>query len=100
LLIALYIRILENLREEVRHLEVNEEFERTMMKRSDVMREVLPSTDDLDGIMQSLMISSTGKGKEKSATPGRAPASAVGHQFTFEAPVNPPRLKGKGRSKR
>ena len=49
------------LRNEVRQLEENEMFERTLLRGSQVALEELPSTADIDALMRSMMVAPQSK---------------------------------------
>ena len=52
---VLYEHVMGNLRRQIRLLEENELFERTLLQQSQVAQSPLPSTNDLDALMRSMM---------------------------------------------
>jgi hypothetical protein len=55
MLLVLFEHVMGNLRRQVRLLEEHELFEQTLMKQSQVGQSPLPSTNDIDALMRSMM---------------------------------------------
>jgi len=110
---TIFEHVMINLRKEVRKLEEDELFERTVLRGSQVAQEPHPSSDDIDTIMRSMMGHAEAE-PPQSDSPERlsgppfsidfdfAQASRQHNPFRAENGVNggrKPRSKGKGKGR-
>ncbi|KAG6844037.1 hypothetical protein H0H87_010361 [Tephrocybe sp. NHM501043] len=78
--LQLFQQVLTNLHEMVHNLEDNELFERTLLRGSQAALEPLPSTNDIDSLMRSMMVISPPSGNathEVNLTRGRSNSRAA-----------------------
>ena len=101
----MFEQVMNNLRTAVKKLEEDELFEQTAVKSADVvLDDPVPSSDDVDTIMQSLMGVELTPMQSSPVAGGAYPTSLKGGLAMFitedqREPVDPRNVKGKARQR-